>query len=48
MENDAAALATIEHGMFKHGVTSYLPTTVTAPLPETLRVAGTSGQSDSV
>jgi N-acetylglucosamine-6-phosphate deacetylase len=37
MELDTAALAAIEHGMFKHGVTSYLPTTVTAPLPDTLR-----------
>jgi N-acetylglucosamine-6-phosphate deacetylase len=37
MELDSAALATIERGMVKHGVTSYLPTTVTAPLPDTLR-----------
>jgi N-acetylglucosamine-6-phosphate deacetylase len=37
MEPDASALAAIERGMFKHGVTSYLPTTVTAPLPDTLR-----------
>jgi N-acetylglucosamine-6-phosphate deacetylase len=37
MELDTTALATIERGMFKHGVTSYLPTTVTAPLPDTLR-----------
>ena len=37
MEVDDSALAAIERGMFKHGVTGYLPTTVTAPLPETLR-----------
>ena len=37
MELDASALAAIERGMFKHGVTSYLPTTVTAPMAETLR-----------
>jgi N-acetylglucosamine-6-phosphate deacetylase len=37
MELDGSALAAIEQGMFKNGVTSYLPTTVTAPLPDTLR-----------
>src|SRR5882672_4901931 len=37
MEIDPSALAAIERGMVRHGVTSYLPTTVTAPLPETLR-----------
>jgi N-acetylglucosamine-6-phosphate deacetylase len=37
MEVDPSALAAIERGMVKHGVTSYLPTTVTAPLPDTLR-----------
>jgi N-acetylglucosamine-6-phosphate deacetylase len=37
MELNPSALATIERGMFKHGVTSYLPTTVTAPLADTLR-----------
>lgn len=37
MELDASALTAIERGMFKHGVTSYLPTTVTAPLPDTMR-----------
>jgi N-acetylglucosamine-6-phosphate deacetylase len=31
MEADAAALPAIERHMVKHGVTSYLPTTVTAP-----------------
>jgi N-acetylglucosamine-6-phosphate deacetylase len=37
MEPGASARAAIEHGMVKHGVASYLPTTVTAPLPDTLR-----------
>jgi N-acetylglucosamine-6-phosphate deacetylase len=37
MEPSASARATIERGMVKHGVTSYLPTTVTAPLSDTLR-----------
>jgi len=31
MEADDAALAAVETGMTRHGVTSYLPTTVTAP-----------------
>src|ERR1700744_4655776 len=37
MEPSASALAAIETGMAKHGVTSYLPTTVTAPLSATLQ-----------
>ncbi len=37
MERAPSALAAIERGMVKHGVTSYFPTTVTAPLPDTLR-----------
>ncbi|HET9364828.1 MAG TPA: N-acetylglucosamine-6-phosphate deacetylase [Candidatus Angelobacter sp.] len=37
METDTSALAAIERGMLKHGVTSYLATTVTAPLPATLK-----------
>jgi N-acetylglucosamine-6-phosphate deacetylase len=37
MELSASALAAIECGMVKHGVTSYLPTTVTAPMADTLR-----------
>lgn len=37
MELSTSSLAAIERGMAKHGVTSYLPTTVTAPMPETLR-----------
>jgi len=45
MENDPAALGKIEQGMFKHGVTSYLPTTVTAPMPETLRALEKLGKA---
>ena len=37
MNDDAALLAGMEHFLAKHGVTSYLPTTVTAPLDLTLR-----------
>lgn len=37
METDGSVLAAIERGMLRHGVTSYLATTVTAPLPATLR-----------
>lgn len=37
METSPSALAAIERGMARHGVTSYLPTTVTAPLDDTLR-----------
>jgi N-acetylglucosamine-6-phosphate deacetylase len=37
MEKDDSALAVIERGMLKHGVTGYLATTVTAPLPATLK-----------
>lgn len=37
MEPSPSALAAIEFGMAKHGVTSYLPTTVTAPLSNTLQ-----------
>jgi N-acetylglucosamine-6-phosphate deacetylase len=37
MEANSSALAAIEQGMFKNGVTSYLPTTVTAPLTDTLQ-----------
>jgi N-acetylglucosamine-6-phosphate deacetylase len=36
MESDDAAIAAIERHMVRHGVTSYLPTTVTAPLKRTL------------
>jgi N-acetylglucosamine-6-phosphate deacetylase len=36
MEPDAAALPAIQRTLARHGVTSYLPTTVTAPLDATL------------
>ncbi len=36
MESDSDALACIERFLFQHGVSSYLPTTVTAPMPATL------------
>ena len=36
MERDDSAIVDIERHMFRHGVTSYLPTTVTAPLKRTL------------
>ncbi|MGB8887101.1 MAG: N-acetylglucosamine-6-phosphate deacetylase [Candidatus Korobacteraceae bacterium] len=37
MEASSDSLAAIEHLMFRHGVTSYCPTTVTAPMDETLK-----------
>ncbi len=37
MDDDAAALPAIERLLARHGVTSYFPTTVTAPLDATLR-----------
>jgi N-acetylglucosamine-6-phosphate deacetylase len=37
MEDDAAALPAVEKQLALHGVTSYFPTTVTAPLDATLR-----------
>jgi N-acetylglucosamine-6-phosphate deacetylase len=36
MQADAEGLPVIESLLLKHGVTAYLPTTVTAPLPKTL------------
>src|SRR5690348_9999601 len=36
MRTDAGALAAMERHLARHGVTSYLPTTVTAPLDATL------------
>jgi N-acetylglucosamine-6-phosphate deacetylase len=36
MEADAAGLLSVQQFLAKHGVTSYLPTTVTAPLDQTL------------
>lgn len=35
MEADPAGLAAVEHQLARHGVTSYFPTTVTAPLEQT-------------
>lgn len=37
MESDARALPAVESLIARHGVTSYFPTTVTAPLDDTLR-----------
>ena len=37
MESDARALPAVESLIARHGVTSYFPTTVTAPLEDTLR-----------
>lgn len=37
MGEDAGRLSIIETGLARHGVTSYFPTTVTAPLQDTLR-----------
>ncbi|HEY7406505.1 MAG TPA: N-acetylglucosamine-6-phosphate deacetylase [Candidatus Angelobacter sp.] len=45
MEVDGSALAAIERAMIKHGVTSYLATTVTAPLPATLKSLEHLGKS---
>src|SRR4030095_4382226 len=35
MESDPTALRAVEQLLYRHGVTSYLPTTITAPLDET-------------
>src|ERR1700683_2915423 len=35
MQADPSGLAAVEQLLFKHGVTSYFPTTVTAPLDQT-------------
>src|SRR5437763_13829070 len=45
MEADSSALATIEAGMARHGVTSYLPTTVTAPEDRLLHALEHLGKS---
>jgi N-acetylglucosamine-6-phosphate deacetylase len=37
MESDPGALSSVEQLLYRHGVTSYLPTTITAPLDETLK-----------
>src|SRR5215472_9636144 len=45
MEGSDASLAAIEHLMAKHGVTSYCPTTVTAPVEATLRSLDALGRA---
>lgn len=45
MEADTTALAVIGRHMAKHGVTSYLPTTVTAPQDKILKALEHLGQS---
>lgn len=47
MVNDPAGLAGMERQMAKHGVTSYLPTTVTAPLDRTLTALENLGKTIS-
>lgn len=47
MENDPAALARMERQMASHGVTSYLPTTVTASLDRTLAALENLGKTIS-
>jgi N-acetylglucosamine-6-phosphate deacetylase len=37
MESDPGALSAVEQLLYRHGVTSYLPTTITAPLDKTLK-----------
>src|ERR1039457_42295 len=45
MEGSDESLATIERLMVRHGVTSYCPTTVTAPLDQTLKSLGDLGRA---
>ena len=45
METQASALCAIESHMAKHGVTSYLPTTVTAPEDRILKALGFLGRA---
>ena len=45
MEADESALAQIERQLVKHGVTAYLPTTVTAPQERILRALDGLGKS---
>ena len=40
MESDPAALPTLEQLLYRHGVTTYFPTTITAPLETTLDALG--------
>lgn len=45
MEGSDASLAAVERLMMRHGVTSYCPTTVTAPIDATLRSLDALGKS---
>jgi N-acetylglucosamine-6-phosphate deacetylase len=45
MEDDSAALPAVESLLAKHGVTGYFPTTVSAPLDQTLRALERLGQA---
>jgi N-acetylglucosamine-6-phosphate deacetylase len=45
MEDNGTALAAMERHMARHGVTSYVPTTVTAPLDRTLAAVEHLGKS---
>jgi N-acetylglucosamine-6-phosphate deacetylase len=45
MEGSDESLAAIERSMVRHGVTSYCPTTVTAPLDQTLKSLGDLGRA---
>ena len=45
MEASDAALASVERSLHKHGVTSYFPTTVTAPMEPTLRALDGLGRA---
>src|SRR5215469_4718404 len=47
MEADGSALAAIEHSLAKHGVTSYLPTTVSASEGRLLRALEYLGKAVS-
>jgi N-acetylglucosamine-6-phosphate deacetylase len=47
MERDSSALAIVERSMAKHGVTSYLPTTVSAPEERILRALEHLGKAIS-
>ena len=40
MEADPSGICAVEHMLFKHGVTGYFPTTVTAPLDQTWSALG--------
>ena len=45
MEDDSAALPAVEMLIAQHGVTGYFPTTVTAPLDQTLRALERLGKA---